>query len=73
MGGIALNVPQCGEIDRLIRDAQRKCVGIGLQTYGRKPQDMNETPQWWKLQRAEAQAREIEAMLAKLREAIFKA
>jgi hypothetical protein len=47
---------------------------IGLQTYGRKPGEMWETSQWWKLQQAERITREtrdtvcrgIDAALAKL-------
>lgn len=32
---------------------------IGLQTYFRKPNELLETPQWWKLQKVEAMMREL--------------
>lgn len=49
-------------MDHLER-ARHLCTEISLQTYGRKPHEMHETAQWWKLQRAEAMVREIDALL----------
>ena len=44
------------EIEQLVTTYM---VEIGLQTYFRKPHEMLETPQWWKLQKTEALCREL--------------
>jgi hypothetical protein len=43
----------------IMYESSRDCVEIGGQTYGRKPYEMRETPQWWKLQKAEEITRKI--------------
>ena len=45
----------------LMGDASRDCVEIGLQTYGRKPHEMRETSQGWKLQKVEEITRNMGA------------
>jgi hypothetical protein len=49
--------------DQIIAEARRLCTEIGLQTYGRKPHEMNATADWQKLQMAEAMARQVRSLL----------
>lgn len=46
-----------------LEEAMRLCTEIGLQTYGRKPHEMTETPQWRKLQKAEELTRRIRSLI----------
>jgi hypothetical protein len=46
-------------LQRLSLEARIFYTEIGLQTYGRKPDEMLETPQWLKLQMSEKMAREF--------------
>lgn len=50
----------------------RYSVEIGLQTYFRKPHEMNQTPQWWKLQRSEALTRELRHKVQTLGDDLLK-
>ena len=45
------------DIERLVTTYMTE---IGLQTYFRKPHEMQQTPQWWKLQKTEALCRELQ-------------
>lgn len=44
------------EIEQLVTSYMTE---IGLQTYFRKPHEMQQTPQWWKLQKTEALCRDL--------------
>lgn len=45
--------------DKLHNVVQYYSTEIGLQTYGRKPNEMKETDQWWKLHQAETFTRKM--------------
>ena len=47
-------------------------VEIGLQTCFRKPHEMVETPQWWKLQKAENLIRELNHKVQSLSDELIK-
>ena len=46
---------QFGDLRRLVQRSASEIIG---QTYGRKPHEMAETDQWWKLQMAERWTRD---------------
>lgn len=50
----------------LIRSAMRLCTEIGLQTYGRRPDEMTALDAGQKLRRAETLARDVRDMLGKV-------
>jgi hypothetical protein len=49
-----------------LKKASRLCVEIGLQTYGRRGEQMTQTTVDWKLQKAEALVREIHTLIRKV-------
>ena len=57
------------EIEQLVTTYMTE---IGLQTYFRKPHEMLETPQWWKLQKTEALCRELRKKVQSLSADLIK-
>jgi hypothetical protein len=57
------------EIEQLVTTYM---VEIGLQTYFRKPHEMLQTPQWWKLQKTEALCRELQKKVQSLSADLIK-
>jgi hypothetical protein len=57
------------DIERLVTTYMTE---IGLQTYFRKPHEMQQTPQWWKLQKTEALCRELQKKVQSLSADLIK-